>query len=293
MSLEQGQKQILPDQYIAEISKYIDSKKNNNDLLRIEISKLLCLSGNDKIKLQNYVFPEEFVELSKICQPTFLLTDISKYDYYIQKNNDSDYLNAVNNLNKLTVTNQYYQNIQYAESIENILSHTRNLTVLKLFNTCNFDMNLLPDSITYLELNGNRLVQDLNIFPKNLKELVINCNANTRIYNLPDGLESLTLKYCSNEITTLPSSLKFLRLGDNFDEPLLNLPDNLEILDLGKMFNSELNLPNSIVKFILRSNYSYSIDFSILDNIQEITLYYDINNGNYVFNHELKKCLIS
>lgn len=285
---------ILSNDYIANILNYVNTGNcQKDDKFRRDTADCIGLTNKDNVKLFSGITLQAFSLLSEKYRPVNVIMNMTDYKYYINTDEMRELFEKY--IEKLFISNHsiFDNNGEYNEKLLQIIGNISNLRSLILRGACDFDLRILPDTLSFLLMDERCFSKDMDYFPRNLKTLVVNCNENIRISNLPNKLDKLILTDRYNQpLPKLPQSLKSLSLGENFNHPLIKLPSNLESLKIGNRFNSQLKLPNSIITFHLRSEYAYQIDFSVLDNIQSIILFSNTNNGNYVFNHSIKSLFV-
>jgi hypothetical protein len=144
-----------------------------------------------------------------------------------------------------------------------------NLKSLEIYQfIIDIDLNVLPDSIEKLTINGN-VINKIYKFPKNLKKLSIGNNFNQDLDCLPDGLIELKLDLFDNLSTYNNSiicspNLKLLYIAGYYDFGLIkNIPNT--ILDINLIHctlkNNFFTIPNSLVSLSLPSNFISNLEF--------------------------------
>ena len=167
-------------------------------------------------------------------------------------------------------------NYNYAND-EIILGLMKKYGKIIIDNDYNKKLDFLPEGIYHLII-GCQFNHELNNLPSTLKILEIRkvfdvgyCNFNQSIDNLPFGLEELYISYnkCFKQsLRNLPSSLKIFELYNynNIDEEIKYLSDNIEVLFIKTITNIELitKIPNNLKKFI--KPYGETGNFKILED---------------------------
>jgi hypothetical protein len=111
---------------------------------------------------------------------------------------------------------------------------------------------------------GYKFNEKLDISP-NIKSIILDCNNQYIINNLPDSIEELELGYNFNlELNNLPSSIKKIIFNNkNYNKPLNNLPKGIELLKLPYNYNIPIiNIPQELKKIFCSKNYEFIDDFT-------------------------------
>lgn len=166
----------------------------------------------------------------------------------------------------------------------------------------------LPDTITYLSLNGSFRFRYLLELPKNLTYLELGGSFNQDLINLPETLTTLKLgyefdkslknlpklktlyigeyyhydrydygigSYFEQSIDDLPDSITCLRIWAQIKAPITKLPKNLKRLTLDLPYNPVIeNIPNSVTHLELGGNFNQYIEFPpFLKHLSIMSLY--------------------
>jgi hypothetical protein len=217
--------------------------------------------------------PSILINYKKIIFSDYELTE-SLFDAYSNSNfNNQKFIgskfnqslsNSLCELINLTHNNFGYD---FNQSLSNSLCELINLTHINFGNRFNQSLsNSLDGLINLTHINfGNRFNEELDI-PHNIISIIICCNNQYIINNLPDSIEELELDWNFNlELNDLPSSIKKIIFNQysDYNKPLNNLPKVVELLVLPFEYNLQIiNIPRELKKIICSKHYKFIDDFS-------------------------------
>jgi hypothetical protein len=180
-----------------------------------------------KIKL-NYTYYEDEINVIELLELGCYL-QLGNFDYYISSELDK------------------YRHLIYGIYIKTI----NQLLILKNLTNCNI-------KTIYFIGNFNSKINKNNL-PITIEKIVMLCEYNQPINNLPDSIKYLNVGDNFNHLVNknnLPKFITYLNLGQHYNYDINNLPDTITYLELGYNFNSSIiKLPNSIKLLKILSKY--------------------------------------
>jgi hypothetical protein len=142
-----------------------------------------------------------------------------------------------------------------SKNITNLVVLPENLSSLKIYN---YSRNLplptkfsfrLPEQLKYFNITHNIDFEFINI-PTNLEVLILNCEYNYVLPELPESLKTLYLKKYNKKIPKINEGLSHLywsQWDTNISIPLL--PENLSSLYLESEIDENFNIPPNLIYF--------------------------------------------
>jgi hypothetical protein len=132
-------------------------------------------------------------------------------------------------LDKLTNLSGLSFGYKFSKPFGNLLERLVNLKTLSLDYNFSHPINI-PSNIKYLILNCNNqsIVQNL---PNSIEKLWFKSKFNLPLDDLPNGI--ISIGFCESsvfarELNCLPNSLEIIELPMKYDKKILNIPKNLK-----------------------------------------------------------------
>ncbi len=178
---------------------------------------------------------------------------------------------------------EFYEITSFTDyDIEYIINN--NIHNLYLNINDNYDIPLLPETITHLKLgrNFNRLSSEWVDKIEHITHIFFGNNFNKPLDYLPNSITHIFFGYEFNQsVDFLPKYLEFIKFGSKFDKSVDLLPNNLKYIVFGNMFNQPINhLPNNIIGIKLYHYFNHPIS-----NLPDSTKYlqYSLYHKNPIF----------
>jgi hypothetical protein len=170
----------------------------------------------------------------------------------------------------------------YDYDLDNLPS---NLHELRLLGCNKVKINMFPVNLKKLIL-GFTYEQPIDFFPEGLQVFIMSAPFNYSIENISNNLITLDLGYhFQQDINLLPNSIKYLSMFTSYSKKIYKYPDNLEELIINNeeyddtIFTIDFNLIPKTIKQI--KLYGSSESYNLL-NLENINNFNNFNNLNKI-----------
>lgn len=224
---------------------------------------------------------------------TFMVTKLNKkkLDNQIVINycNDDEHQKTLTDKEELNIYNESNNSLINLTNT-NILKFYTNIKQLILDKSFNkkLDPNIIPNTVTYLELNYPFILEKY-VIPSTVTHLILDHIYGLEFNAIPNSVTHLTLNNCNNIIkaSDIPNSITHLILGPDFYQMVNKdvLPNSIIEIDIyctkHIIFRSDA-IPNSLQTLRLHNSFFKVQNIADFDKLTNLSSIISITNDNNI-----------
>jgi hypothetical protein len=195
-----------------------------------ELTNNELLLKYQKIIFSNYHIPSICLKLKNKFVACHAFCSFSMFNRSIDLPNTIEQLNFGYHFNQPLILPTTLTHLTLGNEFNQPINLPNSLIYLSLDECFNQEINL-PFGLKYLKLgtNNHRIINNL---VNTIEELVLDCNFNLELNNLPNSIRIIKFKnpdYTKN-LNSLVDSIEFIRLPTNYNIKILSIPKSLKVI---------------------------------------------------------------